>query len=335
VSLIVREGAPHCPAACGAGISATMGSIAAAHRALRAVGGLLAGFVILVAGSATAAEHGISGEKLLFKASKFALLSRDANAHASGSPVCPAPDSSLTFADGVHTHTFVLPCANWSDHGPMIRYKNASATGGPSLVKVARGGTGRLRVTGWGLGGFPIPNGTATIDVVLDLGGTIDRYCMAFSGVGDGYRFLVRDAGAGICPVCGNNTVEAGETCDGTADADCHGECQSDCSCPAPICGNNVREGSEACDGADATACPGACLSDCTCAAPCPSMPGDATACEAFGTVPQCSACCADDEECLICAHAFAVGCGDPLSNDHCTLAVTTVGCGTACCAPQ
>jgi len=333
--LIVRGAALDRPAAGGAGISAIIGRTAAARCASGAVGGLLAGFLILVAGSASAAEHGITGDKLLLKGSKFVLLSRDASALASGSPVCPAPDSSLTFADGVHMHTFTLPCANWSDHRTMLTYKDASALGGPSLVKLARGGTGRLRVTGWGLGGFPIPNGTATIDVVLDLGGAIDRYCMAFSGVGDGYRLLVRHAGAGSCPVCGNNTIEAGETCDGTADAACHGECLSDCSCPAPICGNNVREGSEACDGTDATACQGACRSDCTCPPPCPTTPGDATACEAFGSVPQCFACCADDEECLICANAFALGCGDPMANDNCTLAVTTVGCGAACCAPQ
>lgn len=34
------------------------------------------------------------------------------------------------------------------------------------------------------------------------------------------------------CPVCGNNTDEDGEQCDGTADAACPGGCQADCSCP-------------------------------------------------------------------------------------------------------
>src|SRR5262245_42636038 len=116
---IVRGAALDRPAAGGAGISAA----AAARCALRAVGVLLAGVLILVAGAASAAEHGITGDKLLLKGSKFALLSRDASARASGSPVCPAPASSLTFADGVHTHTFTLPCANWSDHGTTIRYK--------------------------------------------------------------------------------------------------------------------------------------------------------------------------------------------------------------------
>src|SRR5262249_26245621 len=151
-----------------------------------------------------------------------------------------------------------------------------------------------------GLGGFPIPNGSATVNAILTLGGNGERYCMAFSGTGNGTTFVVRNSAAAACPVCGNNTVEPSEACRGTADADCHGECEADCTCPAPICGNNVREASEVCDGSDATACPGACLSDCTCPGPCPSTPGDATACQAYGNVPQCTACC-NDEECLIC----------------------------------
>lgn len=35
------------------------------------------------------------------------------------------------------------------------------------------------------------------------------------------------------CPVCGNDSDEAGEQCDGTDDAACPGGCQSDCVCPA------------------------------------------------------------------------------------------------------
>ncbi len=35
------------------------------------------------------------------------------------------------------------------------------------------------------------------------------------------------------CPVCGNNTVELGEVCDGTDDMACPGGCQSSCTCPS------------------------------------------------------------------------------------------------------
>jgi hypothetical protein len=34
-----------------------------------------------------------------------------------------------------------------------------------------------------------------------------------------------------VCPVCGNNTTEFGEECDGTEDSACPGDCQPDCSC--------------------------------------------------------------------------------------------------------
>jgi hypothetical protein len=72
---------------------------------------------------------------------------------------------------------------------------------------------------------------------------------MAFSGDGKGSALLTRNARAATCPVCGNDIVETGETCDGGDAAACPGECLPDCSCPPPVCGNDVREGQEACDG--------------------------------------------------------------------------------------
>lgn len=66
-------------------------------------------------------------------------------------------------------------------------------------------------------------------------------------------------------PVCGNNTKEVGEDCDGTDSAYCSGLCAGSCTCPAPACGNNVVEVGEHCDGASAGVCPGACDGDCTC----------------------------------------------------------------------
>jgi cysteine-rich repeat protein len=71
-----------------------------------------------------------------------------------------------------------------------------------------------------------------------------------------------------IGPLCGNGAVDAGETCDGAADAACPGECGIDCRCPAAaVCGDDsVNQPSEECDGSDDAVCPGLCQGDCTCA---------------------------------------------------------------------
>jgi hypothetical protein len=273
-------------------------SIISARRSSEAVPWLLSVCLLLSAGSASATSQGITGKLLLQRTSGFVVQSKDATIRAPASPTCPAADSSITFDDGVHTHTFALPCANWTDRGTVARYKNSSAPGGPSEVRVARSKAGLLEVMGRGLGGFSIPTGAETINVVFDLGGTTERYCMSFSGVGDGKKFRVRNAPAGTCPVCGNDTVDPGETCDRTADA----------------------------------ACPNNCLPDCTCAAACPTSGGDVTACQAFGTRPQCASCCSEDEECLICVGAYDVGCSVSSSNDACALIINFFGCASQCC---
>jgi hypothetical protein len=254
--------------------------------------------VLLSTDAANAADQGVTGKKLLLKGTRFVLLSKDASIHVSGSPACPAADSTLTFDDGVHSHTFALPCANWSDSGTVVRYKNTSAPGGPSEVRVANTKSGLVEVSGKGLGGFPVPSGLATIAVVFNLAGTIDRYCLSFSGVGDRNRFLVHNTGAGSCSECGNDAIDPGEMCDGTADA----------------------------------ACPGNCQADCTCAAACPATQGDATACQAYETMPLCSSCCSADEECLSCIEASMLGCNQASENDACSLAINIVGCAAACC---
>ena len=268
--------------------------------ALSSLGGalwILSACLVLFPDTANAANQGITGKKLLLTGTRFILLSKDASIRVSGSPACPAADSSLTFDDGVQAHTFALPCANWSDSGTVARYKNSSAPGGPSEVRIAKTKSGLVEVVGKGLGGFPVPSGVATIAVVLNLAGTVERFCMSFGGVGEGNRFLVQNAPAGTCSVCGNDTVDPGETCDGTADA----------------------------------ACPGNCQADCTCAAACPTTQGDATACQAYETMPQCSSCCTD-EECLICTEASMLGCNQAAANDACSLAINVVGCAASCC---
>jgi len=74
----------------------------------------------------------------------------------------------------------------------------------------------------------------------------------------------------GVAATCGNNTVEGGETCDGSdlngydcaavgpfngGTLACNANCQwfdySGCTLTGPVCGNGVQEGVEQCDGAD------------------------------------------------------------------------------------
>jgi hypothetical protein len=71
------------------------------------------------------------------------------------------------------------------------------------------------------------------------------------------------------CPGCGNGAVDPGEQCDGSEDSACPGQCQPNCQCLAGSCGNNSQEFGEACDGTDDAACPGSCRPNCTCGAVC------------------------------------------------------------------
>jgi hypothetical protein len=288
--------------------------------------------VLLVARSGSATDHGITGKRLALRPSRFVIVSRDPAAGMTSVPGCPAEDSALMFSDGAHTRTFALSCAKWRRIGGTFTYRDLAAVAGPVQVQIGANGVGRLRATGHGLGGFPIPSGPATITVLLTIGGHSERYCIAFTGNGTGRALLARNAPAAACPLCGNDIVEAGETCDGGDAAECPGECLPDCSCPPPVCGNNVREGREACDGTDATACPGTCSADCTCASQCSAL-GDVPACQAFGTVPACTACC-DDEECFICAQAFDTGCIDPVETRNCSSVLSALGCDAVCCTP-
>jgi hypothetical protein len=109
--------------------------------------------------------------------------------------------------------------------------------------------------------------------------------------------------------VCGNDTIEFDEECDGTAlGGDCSpAACQPDCTC-GPFCGDGAVNGSEECDGGAAGgACPAsACQPDCTCGPFCGDGNVDAGeecdstgvgvcpgTCEADCT---CSPVCGDDE---------------------------------------
>jgi hypothetical protein len=159
---------------------------------------------LLQADAALALDEPIAGRKLLLKSTpRLVLMARDTSIDTAGlDPGCPAADSSLTLDDGVNSATFTLPCTYWSADasGTLYAFSNSSAPAGPSEVKKVKVKNGSLKVLGNGLGGMPIPNGAATIDAVLNLAGISRRYCMTFSGAGDGNRLMVRDSAAGSCP---------------------------------------------------------------------------------------------------------------------------------------
>jgi hypothetical protein len=102
---------------------------------------------------------------------------------------------------------------------------------------------------------------------VLPNGGDWSMFVERASGSGE-YQFTTTVFG-GDPPVCGNETKEPGEDCDGTDDGACPGLCEVDCMCPAPVCGNSVTEMGEQCDGSDDDACPGLCQTECACFVPC------------------------------------------------------------------
>lgn len=156
-------------------------------------------------GSATdssAADQAITGKKLLLKSTpKLVLLSKDPSITFAGSNPVTGADSSISFDDGTTTTTFSLPAGSWSANGAstLFKYKNVLAPGGPSAVKIVKLKSGLLKVIAKGLP-FAVPNGAATITVVLSLDGGTNSLCMTFSGTGDGSKFLVKDAPAASCP---------------------------------------------------------------------------------------------------------------------------------------
>jgi|GEM_PF-552441 len=73
----------------------------------------------------------------------------------------------------------------------------------------------------------------------------------------------------GMGGVCGNGTVEAGETCDdGAANGSCPAACSASCTVNAcaPVCGNGTVEAGEACDdgAGNSDTCPATCSTSCT-----------------------------------------------------------------------
>lgn len=158
---------------------------------------------IMSALPAHAADVGISGKKLLLRSTpQLVLLSKDTAINITGGvdPV-GGSDSSVTFSDGTTTATFDMPASNWSTNSSstIFKYKNTLAPSGPSVVKIAKLKDGLLKVVAKGLP-FPVPGGSRTISVIFKLDGGANTYCMQFSGMGDGSKFLVKDTGIANCP---------------------------------------------------------------------------------------------------------------------------------------
>jgi len=170
---------------------------------------------------ARAADQGITGKKLLLKGtSKLVLVSKDPGISITGSDPVGGADSSITFNDGSNAATLSLPASNWSTNGSAtkFKYKNASAPSGPSIVKIAQVKAGLLKVVAKGTA-VPVPNGPGTIQVILSLDGGTNKYCMTFTGTGDGSKFLVQDSAAGSCPVPPTATPTVTATATATATA--------------------------------------------------------------------------------------------------------------------
>jgi len=201
-------------------------------------------FLLVAESNAHATDQGITGKKLLLKSNpKMVLLSKDGAVvpgatGSSADPRCLADGGSGSGAsvtlskNGFDTVTLSMPCANWSANSAGTLYKYKDTTGTPKVGKIK---DGLLTVISPGMGGFPVPNGVWTVTAEVAIG--TDKYCMSFSGTGDGDKFLVKDqAGVGTCAVsqtCGNNVREGTEICDGTDS--CPQGCSSDCSSCPPI----------------------------------------------------------------------------------------------------
>jgi hypothetical protein len=121
----------------------------------------LSSCLLLAVTPASAADQGITGKKLLLESSlKLVLLSKDPGISITGSDPVGGTDSSITFDDGSGPVTISLPKTLWSANGSgtLFKYKNASAPGGPSIVKTAKVKPGLLKVVAKGLP-FQVPNG--------------------------------------------------------------------------------------------------------------------------------------------------------------------------------
>ena len=137
-------------------------------------------------------------------------------------------------------------------------------------------------------------------------------------------------------PVCGNGTVEEGETCDdGAANSDLWSQaphCNSSCSGNAPHCGDGAKNGSEDCDtgGVDTLACNATCTDSLCGDAYANAAAGeecdDGNASETDACLPGCIAATCGDEFTHEGVEACDDGNGD--NSDSCVTDCTLAVCG-------
>jgi hypothetical protein len=159
-----------------------------------------------------------------------------------------------------------------------------------------------------------VPNGAASINVVLSLDGGTNTYCMTFSGTGDGTKFLVKDATAGTCAApppapTATNTANPNETPTPTPPAATPTDTPGG-ACAAngfPACGGSCPSGQvcQAMKRFDCTDCtdPNSCTEfqpSCTCVPAAGTCAGSVfdPACNLFGTVTFTYGPCPSGEAC-------------------------------------
>jgi hypothetical protein len=189
--------------------------------------------LVIACTESPAVDQGVTGKKLLIKSGKLVLISKDPSIGVAGSDPVDGSDSSITFDQGGGVVPFSLPKTLWgaSGSGAIFKYKNGAAPGGPSPVKVAKLKAGLLKVVAKG-SPFAVPAGAATIAVVFSLDGGTNTYCMTFSGVGDGRKFLVKGAAAGTCAPPPTPTPVLG-CCSGPGQVCAPDLTSADCSSPS------------------------------------------------------------------------------------------------------
>jgi len=129
---------------------------------------------------------------------------------------------------------------------------------------------------------------------------------------------------------CGDGVVDRPEEeCDLTADTNCPGACQADCTCPR-TCGNGIIEFGEQCEPTSDAACPGNCTASCRCPAVCGDgfvAPGEQ--CDPGGpgaTPPPSDAACPG--QCTATCQCPASTCGNGVIEPGETCELPAAGCG-------
>lgn len=202
-------------------------------------------FVMAATSIASALDRPISGAKLLMSRNsgkeKLVFLSKDPSFlfPAIGGP----DDSSLVGAvvDIVakpkhYPGTFSLS-GGWRPKAgahPSYKFKNASAPGGISSVRMQIVAGKRIQITAKSLGGLGVSLSRTTSFVVRITTGTL-RNCVRFGppppeSYGDGFKFLAKEGSAEVLADCSDASIGMPSECDFSAPT-CGGACPAGETC--------------------------------------------------------------------------------------------------------